>query len=92
MRIDTFCNVGDIIYIYDPEDGQEKEKIIDNFLIAGTGKDNEIYLRADNYDDVICTYDKLINRLPDEAGLYYFRCEKSRKLFKESIEGDNTNV
>lgn len=86
MYIKTICNVGDIVCIYDPEDGFEREKVINNIVITGTGKDDEIYLRADNYDDVICTYDKLINTTPDEAGLYYFRCEKSKNIFKESLK------
>ena len=84
MTLGIVCNIGDKIYIFDPEDGFENEKIIDNIIISGTGKDNEIYLRADSHDDVICTYDNLINTTPDEAGMYYFRCQKSRTLFKQS--------
>ena len=90
MFIQTDCNIGDIIYIYDPEDDFEKEKVIDNIIITRNGdnpvSDKDIILRADTYDDVICTYDKLVNSLPDEGGLYYFRCKKSRTLFKESIK------
>lgn len=92
MYIKTICNVGDIIYIYDPEDNFEKEKVIDNIVITRNGDnpitDSDIILRADAYDDVICTYDKLVNTLPDEGGLYYFRCKKSRMLFKKSIKGE----
>ena len=91
MEIKLITNMGDKIYMYDPEDGYEKEKEIADIVITGTGKDNEIYLRADMYDDVICTYDELINTKPDAGGMYYFRCKKSRDLFKESIKGDNVN-
>lgn len=95
MYIKTVCNIGDIIYMYDPEDDSEREKVIDNIIIAGEpGKlvtNKDIILRADAHDDVICTYDKLINSLPDEGGIYYFRCEKSRKLYKEAIKERKIN-
>lgn len=90
MYIKTTCNIGDIVYIYDPENDSEREKIIDNVIITRNGDNpitnKDIILRADVYDDIICTYDKLIDSLPDEGGLYYFRCKKSRKLFKESLK------
>lgn len=90
MIIKTICTIGDTIYIYDPEDNREYEKIIDNIIITRNGdnpiSDSDIILRADHYDDVICAYDRLVNTLPDEGGLYYFRCKKSRKLFKEAIK------
>lgn len=95
MYIKTVCNIGDIIYIYDPEDDSEREKIIDNILITRNGDNpvgnKDIILRADVYDDVICTYDNLINTTPDEAGIYYFRCKKSRRLYKETIKENKTN-
>ena len=95
MHIETVCNIGDIIYIYDPEDDSEREKIIDNVIITRNGdnsiSDEDIILRADSYDDVICTYDKLVNSLPDEGGYYYFRCKKSRRLFKEAIKERKNN-
>ena len=94
MIIKTICDIGDIIYIYDPEDGSEREKIIDNIIITRNGDnptcDKDIILRADAYDDVICTYDKLIDTKPDEKGYYYFRCKKSRNLYKESVK-ENQN-
>lgn len=90
MYIKTICNIGDVIYIYDPEDDSEREKVIDNIIITRNGDnpvtDENIILRADAYDDVICTYDKLINTLPDEGGMYYFRCKKSRTLYKEKLK------
>ena len=93
MYVETVCNIGDTIYIYDPEDKTEYEKIIDNIIITHNEDniitDENILLRADSYDDIICTYNELINRLPDEGGLYYFRCKKSRKLFKESMQKEN---
>lgn len=86
MYIKTICNIGDIIYIFDPEDGFETYKIIDNIIITRNGDnpvtDKDIILRADVYDDVICTHDNLINTTPDEGGRYYFRCKRSRDLFK----------
>ena len=55
--------------------------------------DSKKYLDKYNilYDDVICTYDKLITSLPDEAGMYYFRCKKSRTLYKEAIKERKIN-
>ena len=92
MYIKTECNIGDMIYIYDPEDGYEKEKIIDNVIITRNGDnpigDKNILLRADAYDDVICTYYNLINVIPDEAGFYYFRNKKARNKFKELCKGE----
>ena len=89
MNIKIICDIGDTIYIYDPEDKSEYEKIIDNIVITRNGdnpiSDKDILLKADEYDNCICTYDRLVNTLPDEGGLYYFRCKKSRTLFKESI-------
>lgn len=89
MHIKISCNIGDTIYMYDPEDNSEREKIIDNIIITRNGNNpittKDIILRADAYDDVICTYDRLITSLPDEGGVYYFRCKKSRILFKKSI-------
>ena len=80
MYIETICNIGDIVYIYDPEDDSEREKVIDNIIITRNGDNpvtnKDIILRADSHDDVICTYDALINLLPDEGGLYYFRNKK----------------
>ena len=95
MYIKTVCNIGDIVYIYDPEDDSEREKVIDNIIITRNGDNpvtnKDIILRADAYDDVICTYDKLITSLPDEAGMYYFRCKKSRTLYKEAIKERKIN-
>lgn len=91
MNIDLICNMGDKIYIYDPEDNFEKEQVIEDIVITGTGKHNEIYLKADSYDDIICTYEQLINRMPDARGWYFFRCEKSRQLYKDSIKGEKVN-
>ena len=95
MLIKIFCNIGDVIYIYDPKDDSEEEKIIDNIIITKNGdnsvSDKDIILRADVYDDVICTYDQLVNSLPDEGGYYYFRCKKSRRLFKDTIKESKIN-
>ena len=93
MNIKTVCDIGDTIYIYDPEDNSEREKVIDNIIITRNGDNpitnKDIILRADAYDDVICTYDKIIDSLPDEGGIYYFRCKKSRTLFKLNLKGLN---
>ena len=71
------------------------QKVIDNIIITRNGDNpvtnKDIILRADAYDDVICTYDKLITSLPDEAGMYYFRCKKSRTLYKEAIKERKIN-
>ena len=95
MNINIISNIGDTIYIYDPEDDSEREKIIDNIIITRNGdnpiSDENIILRADVYDDVICTYDQLVNSLPDEGGYYYFRCKKSRRLFKETMKERKIN-
>ena len=87
MHINIVCNIGDTIYIYDPEDVFEREKTIEYVLLCGT-KNEDIYMKADAYDDIICSYDNLINTTPDEGGLYYFRCKESRDLFKESLKED----
>ena len=95
MYIKTICDIGDIIYIYDPEDDSEREKVIDNIIITRNGdnpvSNKDIILRADAYDDVICTYDKLIDSLPDVGGMYYFRWKKSRTLYKEAINERKMN-
>lgn len=90
MIISTVCDIGDSILIYNPENDSITEKIIDNILIIRNGdnriSNKSIILRADEHNNVICSYDKLINITPDEAGLYYFRNEKAIKLFKELME------
>ena len=95
MIIKTVCDINDIIYIYDPEDDSEREKVIDNIVITRNGdnyvRDRDILLRADARDDVICNYEQLVNSLPDEGGLYYFRCKKSRTLFKEAMKERKIN-
>ena len=94
MNVKTFCNIGDIIYIYDPQDDSERERVIDNIVITRNGdnyvRDRDILLRANMYDN-ICNYEQLVNSIPDNTGLYYFRCKKSRQIFKESIKGDNVH-
>lgn len=79
MIIDTLVEIGDKIYIYDPEDGYESEKQIDNILIC---KDS-IILKSDAYDDIICDLNILSSYEPDEGGLYYFTTKLDRDKFKE---------
>ena len=80
-------DIGDVIYIYDPSDGYENEKIIDNIIIS---KDS-ILLRADAHDDVICEFNNIIDELPDAGGMYYFRSKALRKLFKQKIKQCENN-
>lgn len=82
MNINLNVTVGNMIWCYDLDEHIEFEKIIDNIVINAS----DIYLKADSYDDVICTYKELDSNKPDAGNRLYFSSkEKRNKYIIDSI-------
>ena len=74
MNLNLSVTTGNMIWCYDLDDHNEFSKIIDNIVINA----HAIYLKADSYDDVICTYDELDSNKPDASNRLYFSSKEKR--------------
>ena len=74
MNVNISVTVGNMIWCYDLDNHIKFEKIIDNIVITAS----DIYLKADSYDDVICTYKELDSNKPDAGDRLYFSSKEKR--------------
>lgn len=74
MNVNLSVTVGNMIWCYDLDNHIKFEKIIDNIVINASN----IYLKADSYDDVICTYKELDSNKPDVGNRLYFSSKEKR--------------
>ena len=74
MNVNISVTVGNMIWCYDLDNHIKFEKIIDNIVITASN----IYLKADSYDDVICTYKELDSNKPDVGNRLYFSSKEKR--------------
>ena len=74
MNVNLSVTVGNMIWCYDLNNHIKFEKIIDNIVINASN----IYLKADSYDDVICTYKELDSNKPDVGNRLYFSSKEKR--------------
>lgn len=74
MNLNLSVTTGNMIWGYDLDNHNEFSKIIDNIVINASN----IYLKADLYDDVICTYKELDSNKPDASNRLYFSSKEKR--------------